>query len=419
MQNNMLRKCVIIGIILLFFWIYPYQNCTLCYPSDRAINNGLGYLASATEFNQISLDLQFRDVIWDVTLSFIEPNGANDNVIFGEAPEANDGPPADSYDEPKPPSPPTPYIRVWFNDNLPEPYNLLSKDYRHHPDTSKQWNLSVQWVPSDYVTPTTVTISWNTTEVDNSEYNIVKLCNSTGSQLKNMVTESNYSFTCPAMTPQIFYIICQTNNTAPDRPEKPSGQIQGNINVEYTYSSRTIDTDGNQIYYWFDWGDGKNSDWIGPYDSGATASAKYTWTEKGAYQIKVKAKDTSNAESDWSDPLTMTVDNTRPTVKIIKPVKGLYLKDKMIRPFFIRKSLIVGRITIEVLATDDETGIDRVEFYAGLFGNKLLGNDTGAPYIFILKRDRIRFIHIHILKVVAYDKVGNHASDFIIVRKIV
>jgi hypothetical protein len=420
MKNKMYRKCLITVIIMLFFWLYAYPNCTMYYPLNRTNNNGLGYLASATEFDQLSQDLQFRDIIWNVTLSFIESNSANDNVIFGEVPDANDGPPADSYDAPKPPAPPyPPYIRAGFDDNLPAPYNYLWKDYRHNPDTSKQWNLSIRWEPEDGETPTNITISWITDEVDDSEYNIVKLCNSSGVQLKNMLTESSYSFTCPAMVPQIFYIICQTNNTAPNRPEKPSGQTQGNINVEYTYSSRYIDIDGNQIYYWFDWGDGKNSGWIGPYASGAAVIAKHAWTLKGAYQLKVKAKDTSNAESDWSDPLTMTVDNTRPIVKIIKPVKGLYIKDKMIRPFFIRKSLIVGSITIEVLATDDETGIDRVEFYAGLFGNKLLGNATEAPYIFILKRDRIRLIHIHILKVVAYDKVGNYASDFIIVRKIV
>jgi len=414
----MLRKYLIIGVMFLFFCIYTYPIYISCFTTSRAIDNKLQYLASSTEFNQQSLDTQFRDIIWDATLSFIEPNNANDNVIFGEAPDANDGPPADSYDQPKPPAPFPPYIRAGFDDNLPEPYDLLWKDIRHYPDNNKQWNLTVQWVSTDYVTPTTITISWSSNEVEDGEYNIVKLCNSSGSQLKNMLSENNYSFNCPAMVPQIFYIICQTNNTAPDRPEKPSGQTQGNINVEYTYSSRSIDIDGNQIYYWFDWGDGKNSGWIGPQTSGTIVSAKHVWTEKGAYQIKVKAKDTSDAESDWSDPLSIMIDNTRPTLKIIKPVKGLYIKEKMIRPFFIRVPLIIGGITIEVLATDDETGIDRVEFYDGLFRNKLLENDTEAPYNFIWKRDRIRLVHLHILKIVAYDKVGNYASDFVIVRKI-
>jgi len=255
--------------------------------------------------------------------------------------------------------------------------------------------------------------------VDDSEYSVVKLCNNSQVQLKNMLIENSYSFDCPAMIPQIFYIICETNNTAPEKPEIPSGQTICNINVEYSYSSRTNDLDGNQIYYWFDWGDGTNSDWIGPYASGVNASANHTWTVNGTYQIKVKAIDTFYAESEWSDTLTVLVDDTPPTVKITKPIRGLYIIDKMIRRFLIRIPFIIGGITINVNARDNETGIDRVEFYAGLFAKKSLGNDTEEPYIFKWKRDRIRFIHIQILKVVAYDKVGNYASDFIIVRKII
>jgi len=377
---------------------YIHHNCTINYSSNKPINNGLENLASAIEFKL---------------------NYADDYILFGEATDANDGPPPDSYDEPKPPSPPTPYIRAWFNDSLNEPYNFLWKDYRHYPDNIKQWNLSVQWVPSDYVTPTTVTISWSTSEVVDSEYNIVKLCDSGGVQLKNMLTENSYSFTCPAVTPQIFYIICQADNIAPEKPEKPSGQTQVNTDVEYTYSSRTIDTDGDQIYYWFDLGDGINSGWIGPYASGETANIKHIWTVEGTYQIKVKAKDTFNAESDWSDPLTVIVDNTPPKVKIEKPVRAVYLFNKSIIPRLIRLTLIIGSITIEVNATDNETGIEKVVFYGGLLGNKFLGNDTTAPYNLTWKRGRIRFIHIQILKVIAYDKVGNKATDFIIVRKIV
>jgi hypothetical protein len=40
--------------------------------------------------------------------------------------------------------------------------------------------------------------------------------------------------------------------------------------------------------------------------SGATGSAKHTWTSQGNYQIKVKAKDTNGLESDWAE-LTVTM----------------------------------------------------------------------------------------------------------------
>ena len=92
-------------------------------------------------------------------------------------------------------------------------------------------------------------------------------------------------------------------NQPPNKPAKPSGQTNGKINVEYTYTTSTTDPDGDQVFYWFDWGDETNSGWVGPYVSGATGSAKHTWTVEGTYQIKVKAKDTNDAESPWSDPL--------------------------------------------------------------------------------------------------------------------
>jgi len=97
-------------------------------------------------------------------------------------------------------------------------------------------------------------------------------------------------------------VICPVNSP-PNKPAKPSGSANGKIKVEYTYTSNTTDPDGEQVYYLFDWGDGTNSSWVGPYASGAIGSAKHTWTVKNSYQIKVKAKDTSGSESNWSDPL--------------------------------------------------------------------------------------------------------------------
>jgi len=112
-------------------------------------------------------------------------------------------------------------------------------------------------------------------------------------------------------------------------------------------------------------------------------------------------------------------DTTDPIVKIEKPVKAGYIMNMKILPRFIRLTRIIGAITVEVNATDNESGINRVEFYCGLLGSKLLFNDTEAPYNYTWRRDRIlpRIIHIHILKVVAYDNAGNSAADSIIVRK--
>ena len=111
-------------------------------------------------------------------------------------------------------------------------------------------------------------------------------------------------------------------------------------------------------------------------------------------------------------------DTTPPIVKIEKPARAVYLLNKSIIPRLIRLTLIIGRITIVVNATDNESGIDRVEFYGGIFGRKPLGKDTTEPYTCNWKRGRVKLFHIQKLKVVAYNLAGNSSTDSIIVRKI-
>lgn len=94
---------------------------------------------------------------------------------------------------------------------------------------------------------------------------------------------------------------------APMKPSTPSGPAQGSINTEYTYSSSAVDPDGDQVYLLFDWGDGSNSSWNGPYASGTSVSAKHTWTVKGDYQVKVKAKEAHGVEGPWSNPLPISM----------------------------------------------------------------------------------------------------------------
>jgi hypothetical protein len=101
--------------------------------------------------------------------------------------------------------------------------------------------------------------------------------------------------------------ITYTAPGAPDKPSKPSGPTSGAAGEEYTYSSSTTDAEGDQIYYWFEWGDGTNSGWLGPLDGGETASANHSWSEKGSYQVRVKAKDVNDAVSLWSDPLSISM----------------------------------------------------------------------------------------------------------------
>jgi hypothetical protein len=101
--------------------------------------------------------------------------------------------------------------------------------------------------------------------------------------------------------------VSQGNGTLPPLKPTINGPTTGTVNNEYPYTSSTTDPDGDQVYYLWDWGDGNNSGWLGPYTSGATISSIHKWTVKGLYNIKVKAKDIYGAESSWSDPLPITM----------------------------------------------------------------------------------------------------------------
>jgi len=97
------------------------------------------------------------------------------------------------------------------------------------------------------------------------------------------------------------YAFGSLSNHPPDTPNQPIGPTEGEVNTEYNFSTTTTDPDGDQIYYWFDWGDNTNSGWI------STSTANHSWTEAGDYQIKIKAKDIKENESEWSDPLTIHI----------------------------------------------------------------------------------------------------------------
>ena len=117
------------------------------------------------------------------------------------------------------------------------------------------------------------------------------------------------------------------NNEPPNKPII-NGPTSGNINVEYTYTTSTTDPNRNRLYYLFDWGDGKFSGWVGPYNSGETAEASHKWSKKGDYEIRVKAKDEYTAESEWSDSLPISM----PKVKAFK-ILNIDLLQKLIDRF--------------------------------------------------------------------------------------
>jgi hypothetical protein len=87
-------------------------------------------------------------------------------------------------------------------------------------------------------------------------------------------------------------------------PEKPiiTGSEEGEIGEELSFSTSTIDPYNKQLRYLWDWGDDTQSEWLGSFDSGVTVTASHSWDEEGVYPVTVKAKNSNELESDWSQP---------------------------------------------------------------------------------------------------------------------
>lgn len=94
---------------------------------------------------------------------------------------------------------------------------------------------------------------------------------------------------------------------APYQPVMPNGKEEGETDETYVYSSSTVDPQGDQVYYQWDWGDSSKSEWLGPYDSDEVCEASHQWPEEGTYLIRVKARDEEDHKSEWSDPLGVTM----------------------------------------------------------------------------------------------------------------
>jgi hypothetical protein len=96
-------------------------------------------------------------------------------------------------------------------------------------------------------------------------------------------------------------------NDPPEIPNKPEGPTTGQPFQELVFTTSSTDPDGDNIYYQWAWGDGHYEWDENPYNSGETVSASHKWSKPATYSIRVKAKDTDGAESDWSEEVHINI----------------------------------------------------------------------------------------------------------------
>jgi hypothetical protein len=89
----------------------------------------------------------------------------------------------------------------------------------------------------------------------------------------------------------------------PNAPSAPEigGPKSGKTGTEYDFTFESTSPLGNDVFYWIEWGDGNIENSIGPYSSGEEITESHTWSERGIYLIKARAKDTDNLWGPWSE----------------------------------------------------------------------------------------------------------------------
>jgi len=201
-------------------------------------------------------------------------------------------------EEPDPPSNPSPsdgatdvnlnptlsvYVSDYDGDNMDVTFydasddNVIDIDY-NVPDGG---TASVTWSGLSYLT----TYNWYTKAND-------------GEDTTRGPSSGSWSFTT-------------RSNLPPTKPTTPSGPRTGHHGKSYTYSTRSTDPEGDQIKYYFDWGDG-TGDWTSYVSSGQSKSKSHTWNSPGTYEIKTKAKDEHGEESGMSNGYTVSITNLDP-----------------------------------------------------------------------------------------------------------
>ncbi len=309
---------------------------------------------------------------------------------------------------------PSTFLTVGSEEASNRPPHMPSNPYPAHGSTSVNINVDLSWTGGD-------------PDGNPVTYDVYLGTNSTPPKVANNQTATSYDPGTLDLDKTYYWkIIAWDNQSAftegpvwwfstgtnqpPSKPIILSAPTFGMPEIQLDFSTVAMDPEGDQIYYMWDWGDGELSGWLGPFVSGQTAEAHHTWDESGEYEIKVKAKDSNDAESYWSEPVQIIIENNPPDIVITKPLPNmLYFGNQPLFPFFV--TVIIGSIDIAVNASDDLSGMGRVEFY---IKDVLKKTVTSAPYIWLW--GGITFgLKLCDIKVIAYDNAGNHAYDTIMV----
>jgi hypothetical protein len=128
--------------------------------------------------------------------------------------------------------------------------------------------------------------------------------------------------------------VCELLNDPPEILDI-NGPTSGKVGVEYEYCIMLTDTEQDDFYVFWDWGDGDTSGWLGPFEYVEELNESHTWDSEGKFTVKAKVKDIWGGESDWAE-----LEITMPRNKVLNNNKFLHFFKKILDYFpFLIKSI--------------------------------------------------------------------------------
>jgi len=121
----------------------------------------------------------------------------------------------------------------------------------------------------------------------------------------------NGSIGCVNFEMDDYVDIVAYHNCPPSIPQL-DGDTSGQEGDELSFDVWTTDSDEDQVYYQFNWGD-SISGWLGPYAEGVEKTFTHIWDTAGTYEVRVRAEDEHGATSEWSYPLEVLIEEEEPT----------------------------------------------------------------------------------------------------------
>ncbi|MBU0497425.1 MAG: PQQ-binding-like beta-propeller repeat protein, partial [Candidatus Thermoplasmatota archaeon] len=89
-----------------------------------------------------------------------------------------------------------------------------------------------------------------------------------------------------------------TSNSPPESPII-AGKKQWRVDLGKEWKFTAYDPDNNPLQFYIEWGDGAGG-WTNERASGELNYFYHTYTERGSYTIRAKARDVLGLESDWA-----------------------------------------------------------------------------------------------------------------------